>query len=160
MEARTRLEARVTLARQWHRSVVAAACRHNAAVAAQCNEPELANCWRTLQALSNDPSPTSRLLHHGGGGSQPSSGHPTPTSSLPQPQFQQLRVRFHIIRNACIENVGKSQSCMVSKLRIIWKQTVRQQGPQSSSREIIGKDATIRAFENAAGRPLKCVDAD
>ena len=35
-----------------------------------------------------------------------------------------LRVRFHIIRNVCIENVGKSQSCMVSKLRIIWKQTV------------------------------------
>ena len=30
-------------------------------------------------------------------------------------------VRFHIIRNARIENVGKSQSCMVSKLRIIWK---------------------------------------
>ena len=40
---------------------------------------------------------------------------------LPQPD---LRVRFHIIRNARIENVGKSQSCMVSKLRIIWKQTV------------------------------------
>ena len=35
-----------------------------------------------------------------------------------------LRVRFHIIRNACIENVGKSQSCMVSKVRMIWKQTV------------------------------------
>ena len=35
-----------------------------------------------------------------------------------------LRVRFHIIRNARIENVGKSQSCMVSKLRLIWKQTV------------------------------------
>ena len=35
-----------------------------------------------------------------------------------------VRVRFHIIRNACIENVGKSQSCMVSKLRIVWKQTV------------------------------------
>ena len=35
-----------------------------------------------------------------------------------------IRVRFHIIRNACIENEGKSQSCMVSKLRIIWKQTV------------------------------------
>ena len=35
-----------------------------------------------------------------------------------------VRVRFHIIRNACIENVGKSQSCMVSKLPIIWKQTV------------------------------------
>ena len=35
-----------------------------------------------------------------------------------------VRVRFHIIRNARTENVGKSQSCMVSKLRIIWKQTV------------------------------------
>ena len=35
-----------------------------------------------------------------------------------------VRVRFHIIRNARIENVGKSQSCMVSKVRIIWKQTV------------------------------------
>ena len=35
-----------------------------------------------------------------------------------------VRVRFHIIRNARIENVGKSQSCMVSELRIIWKQTV------------------------------------
>ena len=33
-------------------------------------------------------------------------------------------VRFQIIRNARIEYVGKSQSCMVSKLRIIWKQTV------------------------------------
>ena len=35
-----------------------------------------------------------------------------------------VRVRFHVIRNARIENVGKSQSCMVSKLPIIWKQTV------------------------------------
>ena len=35
-----------------------------------------------------------------------------------------IRVRFHIIRNACIEYVGESQSCMVSKLRIIRKQTV------------------------------------
>ena len=35
-----------------------------------------------------------------------------------------VRVRFQIIGNACIEYVGKSQSCMVSKLRIIWKQTV------------------------------------
>ena len=31
---------------------------------------------------------------------------------------------MHIIRNARIENVGKSQSCMVSKLRIICKQIV------------------------------------
>ena len=35
-----------------------------------------------------------------------------------------VRVRFQITRNARIENVGKCQSCMVSKLRIIWKQTV------------------------------------
>ena len=42
-----------------------------------------------------------------------------------------VRVRFHIyiyiIRNVRIENVGKSQPCMFSKLRIIWKQTVRTQ---------------------------------
>ena len=35
-----------------------------------------------------------------------------------------IRVRFHIIRNARIDNVGKYQSCMVSKVWIIWKQTV------------------------------------
>ena len=34
-----------------------------------------------------------------------------------------IQVRFQIIRNARIENVGKYQSCMVSKLRIIWKRT-------------------------------------
>ena len=44
---------------------------------------------------------------------------------------QLLRVRFHIIRNARIENVGKSQSCMVSELRIIWKQTVDLAAPPS-----------------------------
>ena len=32
-----------------------------------------------------------------------------------------VRVRFQIIGNARIENVCKSQSCMVSKLQIIWK---------------------------------------
>ena len=37
---------------------------------------------------------------------------------------KRLRVRFHIIRNGRIENVGKYQSCMFFKLRIIWKQTV------------------------------------
>eukprot|EP01048_Picozoa_sp_COSAG05_P012780 COSAG05_NODE_1308_length_5225_cov_3.554233_3_plen_175_part_00 len=35
------------------------------------------------------------------------------------------RVRFHIIRNAHLENVGKSQSCMVSKLRIMYMETDR-----------------------------------
>ena len=38
--------------------------------------------------------------------------------------YADLRVRFHVIRNESIQLVGKSQSCMVSKLRIIWKQTV------------------------------------
>ena len=45
------------------------------------------------------------------------------TDTRPRPP--PLRVRFHIIRNARIENVGKSQSCMVSKSRMLWKQTVR-----------------------------------
>ena len=40
-----------------------------------------------------------------------------------------LRVRFHIIGHARIENVGKYQSCMVSKLPIIWKQTVPSPKP-------------------------------
>ena len=35
-----------------------------------------------------------------------------------------MQVRSDIIRSARIKHVGKSQSCMVSKLRIIWKQTV------------------------------------
>ena len=35
-----------------------------------------------------------------------------------------IRVRFHITRNYQIENVCTSQSCMVSKLRIICKQIV------------------------------------
>ena len=38
--------------------------------------------------------------------------------------FRIIRVRFHIIGNARIENVGKYQSRTVSKLPIIWKQTV------------------------------------
>ena len=38
---------------------------------------------------------------------------------------ERIRVRLHIIVNVRIKNVGKYQSCMVSKLRIIWKQTVR-----------------------------------
>ena len=35
-------------------------------------------------------------------------------------------VRFHIIRNARIENVGKSQSCMVSKLADLQTQDLWQ----------------------------------
>ena len=40
------------------------------------------------------------------------------------PEVGDVRVRFQTIGNARIENVGKYQSCMVSKLPIIWKQTV------------------------------------
>ena len=47
-----------------------------------------------------------------------------PTETVERPSQRVVRVRFHIIRNARIDNVGKSQSCMVSKVRIIWKQTV------------------------------------
>ena len=49
---------------------------------------------------------------------------PLETESTAEQTEQGVPVRFHIIRNARIENVGQSQSCMVSKLRIIWKQTV------------------------------------
>ena len=45
-------------------------------------------------------------------------------------------MRFHIIRNACIENVGKSESCMVSKLRIIWKQTVAGEFSEEDEEEM------------------------
>ena len=45
-------------------------------------------------------------------------------SSIPRPSIAQVRVRFQIIRNARIENVFKSQSCMFSKLRIIFKRIV------------------------------------
>ena len=31
-------------------------------------------------------------------------------------------VRFHTIGHARIENIGKSQSCMVSQSRMMWKQ--------------------------------------
>ena len=51
-------------------------------------------------------------------------GNSRADASPPPARQPAVRVRFHIIRNARIDNVGKSQSCMVSKLRIIWKQTV------------------------------------
>ena len=48
----------------------------------------------------------------------------TPTAILSSFSLPlELRVRFHIIGNARIKNVGKSQSCLVSKLPIIWKRT-------------------------------------
>ena len=45
----------------------------------------------------------------------------------------------HIIRNARIENIGKSQSCMVSKLRIICKQTVWSKDNRAGG-VLVGRD--------------------
>ena len=55
-----------------------------------------------------------------------------------------LRVRLHIIRNERIENVCKSQSCMVSKLRIICKQTVARD---------MARDEETTVTETAASQP-------
>ena len=44
-----------------------------------------------------------------------------------------VRVRFHIIRNARIKNVGKSESCTVSNLRMICKQTAAPVTGRSSA---------------------------
>ena len=44
-------------------------------------------------------------------------------------------MRFHIIGNASIKNVGKYQSCMVSKLPIIWKRTRTTAAGGGGSRE-------------------------
>ena len=56
----------------------------------------------------------------------------------------EVRVRVHIIGNAHIENVGKYQSCMVSKVRIIWKQTVDESG------ELVGGGGEAVALEGEA----------
>ena len=65
------------------------------------------------EAEDEAPSPRGQHSHHSGDGGL------TPYGSAAK-----VRVRFHIIRTARIDNVGKSQSCTVSKLPIIWKQTV------------------------------------
>ena len=63
-----------------------------------------------------------------------------------------LRVRFHIIRNARIENVGKSQSCMVSKLRIIWKQTVALNLPSSDGGDDMVLDGHATSSSRGSGQ--------
>ena len=66
-----------------------------------------------------------------------------------------LLVRFHIIRNARIKTVCKYQSCMVSKLRIIWKQTKedddpggKRKTPESLAREIDNLNRAVTFCEN------------
>ena len=61
-----------------------------------------------------------------------------------------LRVRLHIIRNEKIENVGKYQSCMVSKLRIICKQTVDSRGSQLAQNKM-----AVRAARKLVGTASK-----
>ena len=74
---------------------------------------------------------TPRATHLDSAFGAPFSSSPPPSSSQRsrrrQQSTQRLRVRFHIIRNARIEYVGESQSCMVSNLRIVWNQNVRLQ---------------------------------
>ena len=75
-----------------------------------------------------------------------------------------LRVRFHIIRNARIENVGKSQSCMVSKLRIICKQTVHQAVEDSRIPEMEAlltemQAAAVAARESGDTEQVEKIDA-
>ena len=59
---------------------------------------------------------------------------------------ERVRVRFHIIRNALIENVGKYQSCMVSKLRIIWKERVALCKPTSAWLPFLGPYPNISEY--------------
>ena len=77
---------------------------------------------------------------------------------LPPPSMKPelIRVRFHIIRNARIKNVGKSQSCMVSKLRIIWKQTVGDVYSLVEACPKTGRTHQIRAHMAAINHPLVC----
>ena len=78
----------------------------------EAGSPALA-AWRTpLSAASANVSALSSLLM-------------TQLLSLPEPQHPHAilyagQVRFHVILDARIENVGKSQSCMISKLRMLW----------------------------------------
>ena len=69
----------------------------------------------------------------------PSATHQAPATSpkthlcLYLRSVKHIRVRFQIIGNALIENTGKYQSCMVSKLPIIRKQTVQRLAVRTNS---------------------------
>ena len=56
-------------------------------------------------------------------------------------------MRLHIIRNERIENVGKSQSCMISKLRIICKQIVDSGGSVAA----LALKAALQVDDNSKG---------
>ena len=53
---RRRLLARISVVRAAHRDGVAEGCRHNASVASKLGQPELANSWRMLQAMTSTPT--------------------------------------------------------------------------------------------------------
>ena len=69
--------------------------------------------------------------------------------------IQEVRrqVRFQIIRNARTENVGESQSCMVSKVRMTWKQALRAAGWQG-----FRKKAQVDAHRNVIA-DRECISA-
>ena len=73
-----------------------------------------------------------KLITNGDGGGRGTwSPEQLPNASSFETQYP--RVRLHIIGN--VRNVGKYQSCMVSKLPIICKQTVLQQHKKNGALE-------------------------
>ena len=74
-----------------------------------------------------------------------------------------LRVRFQIIRNARTSNVGKSQSCMVSKLRIIWKRTRTDDNagcPRASTTHVLGAGLEVQNNGKTAAEWQTTADYD
>ena len=73
----------------------------------------------------------------------------------PKRRDDSLQVRFQIIRNARIDYVGESQSCMVSKLRMIWNRPSFCSGalprPVASTRQRKGLPRTVSVDARPAG---------
>ena len=61
-------------------------------------------------------------------------------------------VRFHIIRKSRIQIVGKSQSCMASKLRIIRKQTLKH-----SAKSLLQTSRSGRRSLKNVGKSQSCM---
>ena len=78
-----------------------------------------------------------------------------------------VRVRLHILGNARISNVGKSQSCMVSKVPSICQQTVlldpEAKGKSSGSSaqgRIASPAANVRNLDQMASQLFDAADLD
>ena len=70
--------------------------------------------------------------------------HPVGSALTKRVAMEDVRVRLHIIRNVRIENSGKYQSCMVSKLRIICKQTEALLWAAAETRGLSAKLCNLR----------------